>query len=41
MKKDFSPTKRQEEHEKPVSSILLAATAGFARECGQGFESLV
>jgi len=27
MKKDFSPTKRQEEHEKPTSSILLASTA--------------
>jgi hypothetical protein len=27
MKKDFSPTKRQEEHEKAVSSILLATTA--------------
>jgi hypothetical protein len=27
MKKHFSPTKRQEEHEKPVSSILLATTA--------------
>jgi hypothetical protein len=27
MKKDFTPTKRKEEHEKAVSSILLATTA--------------